>query len=85
MFGILLLAFTAYALTILSYDIGDQKFDSASPFYTVKFTNYRSIFITLLFLQTVNNYPDAIVIKGYEKGNSPAWVKLQILEIFSFN
>ena len=74
MLGILVLLMSSYALTILSYDIGDQKFDSDSPFYTVKFKDFRSIFITLLFLQTVNNYPDIIVIKGYAIGNGPTWV-----------
>lgn len=68
---LLLLFLVAYLLFILTYgkthllkieilDFGDTYFDT-KYYYSFNYSNFFTIFISLLFLQTTNNHPDCFL------------------------
>jgi hypothetical protein len=68
---LLMLFIVSYVLKLITFgklgilsliDYGDAYADT-KYYYTFNFTNYMTIFITLLFLQTTNNSPDLVIFK----------------------
>ena len=58
----------AYAVKISCYEFGDIIHDSEN-FYTYNFSTYYSIFVSLMYMQTNNTYPD-LVLPSWPNNNS---------------
>lgn len=57
---LIILLLVSYLLAVLTFDYGDEARD-APIFYSYNYKGFRSIFISLLFLHTINNFPDMII------------------------
>lgn len=62
----MLLLITAYLLRVVTY--GDEEhIKDADYFFTYNYNTFYNIFVTLLYLVTVNNFPELIIGAGAEQ------------------
>lgn len=54
------LSLTAYAVRIYTFDFADTQYDT-KEYFLYNLSSYYDIFVTLMYMQTVNNFPDLIV------------------------
>ena len=77
------LGLTAYAVRLYTFDFADSQYDT-KEFFLYNLSSYYDIFVTLMYMQTVNNFPDLIVQSSTLVGSGLYHVVIIVHQIICF-
>ena len=84
MLELVILLLTTYLLRIVTYGNGEQIKD-AEHFYIYNYSSFYTIFVTILYLVTVTNFPELIIGAATQKNRFAIYTIVCVhafLEIF---